>query len=57
MNDIEKFWKYGKLYKEIHDVGTEIIEYLDKHCPGHKITFVPKEKEDKDNERDHNHNG
>lgn len=55
MNDIEKFWKYGKLYQEIHDVGTEIIEYLDKHCPGHKITFVPKEKEDKENGRDHNH--
>lgn len=50
MNDLERVWKYGKTCREIKEVGKEIMEYLDKHCPGHKITLVPKEK---DNERDH----
>lgn len=55
MNELERIWKYGRICREIHEVGMEIMEYLDAHCPGHQITLVP--KEDKDNERDHDHNG
>ena len=50
MTDLERIWKYGKICREIYEVGQEIKKHLEKH-PNHNIKLVPKGEK---NEGDHN---
>ena len=52
MTDLERIWKYGKICREIHEVGQEIQKHLEKH-PNHNIKLVPKEDKNGRNHDQH----
>lgn len=47
MNDVERLWKFGKIYKAIYEEGRKTREWLDKH-PGHTIILTKKKSEEEE---------